>query len=104
MQEASILDGIIVSEREDALAEETDRIAATNRLAAALVRSRTMPHNPRCRGRCWHRNHRRDQAHLNLLLDVLGLDDTPATAADYDSPLTWASMPKHEYQMMKGSG
>lgn len=106
MQETSVLDGLTYGEgvRDDLVQEESGRIAATGRLAATLVRSRAMPHNPRCKGKCLHRNHRRDQVHLKLLLDILGLDDTQATAGDYDSPLAWASMPKHEYQLMKGSG
>lgn len=97
----SILDGITI-DTQPARVEEADRKAATDRLAATMVRKLTMPHSRRCMRDCLHRNHRRDHANLTETLDILGLADEQARLGDYDSSLEWASMSRSEAVSMTG--
>lgn len=96
-----ILDGITI-DTAPSRAEEADRKAATDRLAASMVRKLTMPHSRRCMRDCLHRNHRRDHAHLAETLDILGLADDQARPGDYESSLEWASMSRSEAVNMTG--
>lgn len=97
----SVLGGLMGAQF-DVRRGEADRIAATDRLAATLVRRHAMPHNPACRG-CTHRNHKRDEFHLTELLSELGLADEIAGPGDYQSKLEWNSISRTEARHMVGS-
>jgi hypothetical protein len=95
------LDGVSY-DRAPAKDEEAGRIASQDRLAATLVRRRAMRHDQECRRLCPHRNHRRDQQHLELLLDALGLADEAAKPGDYESKLAWPTVSRTELIAMSG--
>lgn len=93
----AFLDGI-TRNGDAARAAETDRMAATSRLAATLISKQTNRHH--CRGEgCRHRNCRRDTLHRGLLLEALGLPEDWASPADYETPLDWGSVTRGEISM-----
>jgi hypothetical protein len=82
--------------------EEADRQASQERLAASLIRRTAMRHDRQCREACRHRNHRRDEHHLLLLLDILGLEDDPAGPQDYEQPIVWHAISRSDIPFLTG--
>lgn len=97
-----MLDGVVLTGRADTMADERDRAASSDRLAATLVRRMVLTHTPCAGDACLHRNHRRDRHHVVFLCDALGRPPTPATPEDYLAPVSWTAVSRKEAQQMRG--
>jgi len=82
--------------------DEAAKQARSDRLACTLLRKYAFRHDSRCAGACRHRNHARDRQHLDLLLDMLGLDDAPARREDYENGIAWHAVSRSEMALMQG--